>query len=112
MNTRRLLTLGLLVSLIGCSGERAQPINDLNALLRQSTSSRREPALGVRWLASLSRRQGRERVELIDLDSRRPVPLPGLNRNDAQPINVGVSADGRRLAACSGMAARLLRRGR
>ena len=61
MNTRRLLTLGLLVSLIGCSGERAQPINDLNALLRQSTSSRREPALGVRWLASLSRRQGRER---------------------------------------------------
>lgn len=98
MNTRRLLTLGLLVSLIGCSGERAQPINDLNALLRQSTSSRREPALGVRWLASLSRRQGRERVELIDLNAGRPVPLPGLNRNDAQPISVAVSADGRRLA--------------
>ena len=98
MNTRRLLTLGLLVSLIGCGGERAQPINDLNALLRQSTSSRREPALGVRWLASLSRRQGRERVELIDLNAGRPVPLPGLNRNDAQPISVAVSADGRRLA--------------
>ena len=59
MNTRRMLTLGVLVSLIGCGGERAQPINDLNALLRQSTSSRREPALGVRWLAACCRLVGK-----------------------------------------------------
>ena len=53
---------------------------------------------GQRWLASLSQRGGRERVELVDLSSRRPVPLPGLNRADAQPISVSVSADGERLA--------------
>ena len=37
-------------------------------------------------------------MELIDLNSRRPVPLPGLNRADALPISVSVSADGERLA--------------
>ena len=37
-------------------------------------------------------------MELVDLSSRRPVPLPGLNRADAQPISVSVSADGERLA--------------
>ena len=49
-------------------------------------------------MASLGQRNGRERVELTDLRSRSPVPLPGLNRADAQPISVSVSADGQRLA--------------
>ncbi len=93
-----LLALGLLTPLMGCGGPRALPINDLNAVLRQTADARREPAMGVRWLASLNRRQGRERVDLIDLNSRRPVPVPGLNRGDALPISVSVSADGRRLA--------------
>ena len=83
--------------LIGCSSPRPKPLSDLNGLLRQG-SSRRDPALGQSWLASLSRRGGRERVELIDLRRRQPVPLPGLNRADAQPIDVSVSADGERLA--------------
>ena len=82
----------------GCSAERPRPLNDLNGQLRQSAGSRRAPALGDRWLAGLSRRSGRERVELIDLRSRRPVALPGLNRADGQPIAVSVSADGTRLA--------------
>ena len=86
------------VVVLGCSGPRPKPIPELNGLLRQAVSGRREPSLSQRWLASLSRRQGRERVELIDLNAGRPVPLPGLNRNDAQPISVAVSADGRRLA--------------
>lgn len=93
-----LLMLLCVAPLNGCSGPSAKPLNDLNGLLRQSASSRREPTMGVRWLASLSRKQGRERVELIDLNNRRPVPLPGLNRSDALPISVSVSGDGRRLA--------------
>lgn len=92
------LLIALVLPLMGCGGPRALPINDLNGVLRQSADSRREPAMGVRWLASLNRRQGRERVDLIDLNARRPVPLPGLNRGDALPISVSVSADGRRLA--------------
>ena len=56
------------------------------------------PALAQRWLASLTLRGGRERVDLVNLGSRQPVPLPGLNRADAQPISVSVSADGTRLA--------------
>ena len=54
--------------------------------------------MAQRWLASLTLRNGREQVELIDLGARQPVPLPGLNRADAQPISVSVSADGTRLA--------------
>ena len=88
----------LSVLLLGCSGPRPKPLPDLNGLLRQSAGSRREPALAQRWLASLTLRGGRERVELIDLVARQPVPLPGLNRADAQPISVSVSADGARLA--------------
>ncbi|MGE4581925.1 MAG: hypothetical protein AAEC03_06210, partial [Synechococcus sp.] len=71
----------------GCGGLRPKPIPELNGLLRQSASGRREPVLSQRWIASLSQRGGRERVELIDLNSRRPVPLPGLNRADALPIS-------------------------
>ena len=87
----------LLVLLIGCSAPRPQPRTDLNGLLRQA-GSRRDPALSQRWLVSLTERGGRERVELIDLRSRQPVPLPGLNRADGQPIDVAISADGERLA--------------
>ncbi|HGY5532367.1 MAG: hypothetical protein AB8A49_05850 [Prochlorococcus sp.] len=88
----------LCFGLAACGREALRPIQGLNRFLLQSASSRREPALGRRWLASLSNEKGREKIELIDLRSRRPVPLPGLNRPDAQPISVSVSANGERLA--------------
>ena len=94
--TALLLLLSLL--LLGCSGPRPKPLPDFNGLLHQNASSRRDPALSQRWLASLTLRGGRERVDLVDLGSRQSVPLPGLNRADAQPISVSVSADGTRLA--------------
>ena len=97
MNPLSIVLIVLL--LVGCSsGTRPQPDNALNRQLRLSMDSRRDPALGQRWLASLSRRSGRERVELIDLRNNKPVPLPGLNRADTQPIDVSVNADGTRLA--------------
>ena len=94
----RVALLCSLVLVTGCSSNRPTPRPDLNGLLRQSVNSRRDPSRGGRWIASLGQRNGRERVELIDLRSRSPVPLPGLNRADAQPISVSVSADGQRLA--------------
>lgn len=54
--------------------------------------------MGNRWLASIASRNGRERVELVDLRNGQPVPLPGINQADAQPISVSVSADGNRIA--------------
>ena len=92
------LSLGVLLFLAGCSSDRPRPSPALNGLLRQSVSSRRDPSLGQIWLASLGKRGGRERIELIDLRNRRPVPLPGLNRADAQPISMSVSGDGARIA--------------
>ena len=94
----RVALLCSLMLITGCSSPRPTPRPDLNGLLRQSVNSRRDPSLGGRWLASLGQRNGRERVELIDLRTRNPVPLPGLNRADAQPISVSISADGQRLA--------------
>ena len=94
----RVALLCSLVLVTGCSSNRPTPRPDLNGLLRQSVNSRRDPSLGGRWLASLGQRNGRERVELIDLRTRSSIPLPGLNRADAQPISVSVSADGQRLA--------------
>ena len=92
------LSFGVLLLLAGCRSERPRPRPEINGLLRQSVSSRREPSLAQSWLASLAKRGGRERVELIDLRNRRPVPLPGLNRADAQPISLSLSADGARIA--------------
>ena len=94
----RVALLCSLVLVTGCTSNRPTPRPDLNGLLRQSVNSRRDPSLGGRWLASLGQRNGRERVELIDLRTRSSIPLPGLNRADAQPISVSVSADGQRLA--------------
>jgi hypothetical protein len=37
-------------------------------------------------------------VVLLNVEDQRPVPLPGLNRADAQPLSVGVEANGERLA--------------
>ncbi|BEV36811.1 hypothetical protein [Synechococcus sp. M16CYN] len=89
----------LLILVAGCSSGRPKPRPDINGMLRQTMSSRRDPSLGQAWLASLgNERGGRERVQLIDLKNRRLVPLPGINRADSQPISVSVSSDGERLA--------------
>ena len=88
------LTLGL----GGCLADQPQPLNDLNRQLEAAGSSSRSPALSGRWLALISRRSDRDMVDLVDLETGRPVPVPGLNRPDAEPLAVSVDGSGRRLA--------------
>lgn len=94
---RSLVTLTLLLGLGGCGGAGLRPLLPLNRQLAESGANR-EPSLGDRWLALISSRNGREQVLLVDLRSGRPVPVPGLNRPDAQPVSVSVDANGERLA--------------
>jgi hypothetical protein len=93
----RWLAVGLLLLLSGCLGPGPTPMGGLNRMLAQQ-GSQRDPSLSGRWLALIANRQGRDRVELVDVARQRPVPLPGLNRPDALPLSVSVSADGDRLA--------------
>ena len=88
----------LAVCLMGCGGSGPRPQPGISAALQRSAESRRWPDLGDRWLVSIAGRNGRERVELVDLRNGQPVPLPGLNQADAQPVSVSVSADGNRIA--------------
>lgn len=92
-----LLTLAVLMS--ACRlGVGAPPRNDRLRAGFAGSQSQRGPSLGGRWLAAIVQRSSRDQVMLLDLLARRPVPLPGLNRPDAQPVAVSVDAGGSRLA--------------
>jgi hypothetical protein len=90
-----LLTLPALLS--GCLGGQLRPLIGINQRLGQLGSSS-EPALSGRWLALIAGRQGRQQVQLLDLERGLPVAMPGLNRPDSQPLSVAVDQQGERLA--------------
>ena len=90
-------SLAALTLLAGCLGPMPVPRAGLNRQLEQA-GGHRDPSLGLRWLALIQQRGGREQVQLLDLERQLPVPLPGLNRADALPISVSTDASGDRLA--------------
>ena len=81
----------------GCMGGMPTPMAGLDRQLEQAGNSR-APALSGRWLALIAGRGGRDQVLLVDVERGLPVPLPGLNRPDAQPLSVAVNREGNRLA--------------
>ena len=105
---------GLAVLLPGCMGPMPLPMGPLNSQLVQQ-GSHREPSLSGQWLAFIANKNGRDQVELVDVERQRPVPLPGLNRPDALPLSVGVDGAGERLTVVRQVAGRtelvLYRRG-
>jgi hypothetical protein len=78
-------------------GSMPLPIGPLNRQL-ESLGANRDPSLSGRWLALISGKGGREQVVLVDLERQQPLPLPGLNRADAQPLTVSVDGAGDRIA--------------
>jgi hypothetical protein len=94
---RLLLPAGAVLGLVGCMGGMPVPMGALDRQLEQAGVSR-APALAGRWLALIGSRGGRNQVVLVDVERQAPVPLPGLNRPDAQPLSVAVDASGERLA--------------
>ena len=95
----KLLAPALLATtlLTGCLGPMPIPRSGLNHQLEQAGGNR-DPSLGLRWMALIQQRGGREQVQLLDLQRQLPVPVPGLNRPDALPISVSTDANGERLA--------------
>jgi hypothetical protein len=92
MRKRCITTAALLCFVVlGCSQNGIRPMSRVGASLRRSAESRRLPSMGQRWLASLASRNGRERVELIDLNNDTPVPLNGINQADSQTISLSVT---------------------
>jgi Tol biopolymer transport system component len=95
---KRLVSATLLAGLLsGCMGAMPLPIGPLNRQL-ESLGANRDPSLSSRWLALISGKGGREQVLLVDLERQQPLPLPGLNRADAQPLSVSVDGAGERIA--------------
>lgn len=95
---KRLVCATLLGGLLsGCMGSMPLPIGPLNRQL-ESLGANRDPSLSGRWLALISGKGGREQVMLVDLERQQPLPLPGLNRADAQPLSVSVDGAGERIA--------------
>jgi hypothetical protein len=95
---KRLVSTTLLAGLLsGCMGSMPLPIGPLNRQL-ESLGANRDPSLSGRWLALISGKGGREQVVLVDLERQQPLPLPGLNRADAQPLSVSVDGAGDRIA--------------
>jgi hypothetical protein len=95
---KRLVSATLLAGLLsGCMGSMPLPIGPLNRQL-ESLGANRDPSLSGRWLALISGKGGREQVVLVDLERQQPLPLPGLNRADAQPLTVSVDGAGDRIA--------------
>ncbi len=88
----------LCLLLASCANDEMRPLHSLNNALERSSEARRDPSLAQGWLATLANRNGRERIELIDLRNGTPVATPGLNRADAQPVSISLSGDGERLA--------------
>lgn len=88
-------TLPLLLT--GCLAPLPQPLVGLNQRL-EAAGPARAPSLSGDWLALIVSRDGRDRVQLVDLERQQPVPLPGLERPDAQPLSVAVDGRGERLA--------------
>ena len=89
-----LMALALLLT--ACVSDMPQPLGGLDRQLDQAGAGR-APSLSGRWLALIARRGEREVVLLVD-GEQGPLPLPGLNRPDAQPVSVAVEERGERLA--------------
>jgi len=90
------LAVSAALILAGCLGSALRPLVGLNQRLGQLGSSQ-APAMAGSWLALIAASQGRGQVQLIDLQRGLPVPLPGLNRPDSQPLSVAVDQQGERL---------------
>ena len=90
--------LALSLGLGGCLANQPQPLVGLNRQLESLGDSSKAPSLNGRWLALITSRSNRTVVDLVDLETGRLMPLPGLNRPDALPLAVSVDSSGNRLA--------------
>ncbi len=94
------VAFGLLCSLglVSCSSGEMRSIYEINSLFSRSAQTFRDPRLMNQYMVFLTGFEGKEKIELIDLRTRRKIPLPGLNSSDSQPISVTMSTNAERIA--------------
>ena len=84
--------------LSGCFSREIRPIYSLNTFFVGSAFEYDAPSLVNNYLATLIKSNEKKRIELIDLNLRKAIFLPGVNVPNSYPISVSVSSKARRLA--------------
>ncbi len=84
--------------LLGCYGLTFREMYRINSFLQKSFNNIQYPTLGVNFLGISSNHNGKEKIDLLDLQTMRRISMPGINRFDSTPISLSISANGSKLA--------------
>ncbi len=87
-----------LILLSGCYSQKVTPIYSLNSFFAGSLISYRDPKISQKYLITIVQYKGNLRMELIDLDRKKIIFLPGINSNKGNPISVSMSSNANKIA--------------
>ena len=86
----------LVICMTACSRKVLRPIYSTNSVIEGlAATSYREPYLSNDWLVMLVELNGRDKIQMINLKTRRKIFLPKLNSINGQFIDLAVNSSGK-----------------